>query len=201
MGKSRFLKRNTNAYDASLLSGKASSVEDLEKRQRENFFKNIELHTKKAVDDAEGGSYTVKESTVTRAKEDANKGSRGVLGGFFSRARKSGRGLQFNNLQSYRTVTNDGEGKTLDNGKAPERIPDSVDFGGRETLHKERISSTAIDNINYNPKSRDLLVQFKGNSKKYLFPKVPEDVVRDWLKASSKGRFYNRNVKQYSVAK
>lgn len=198
--KSRFLSRNANAYTPEML-GKTQSGAELEKRQRENFFKNIVLHTKKAEEEADKDAYNVKHSTVRRAKEEEKANSKAVLGGLFSRARKSGRGLKFERLESYRTATADADGQKLDNGKMPEKIPDKEEFGGKETKHKVLQQSTAIDTIDYNPKKQDLLVKFRGGTKRYLFPKVPEEVVRKWLNASSKGRFYNKNIKQFSVAK
>lgn len=68
-----------------------------------------------------------------------------------------------------------------------------------DTAH---IDSTAIQRIRYNPKTGDLYITFKnGKGTQYLFPNVPEDVVRRFLNASSKGRYYNREVKKYSIAR
>lgn len=163
------------------------------------FLKNIVKLSQKAQESADNDSYNVKESTVTAAKQGTNKTANATVSRLFSLANRKGKGLQFHNLQSYRTGENQDTGEYEKTGDF--NIPKDPKFGSKGEKTGVRISSTAIDNINYNPKKKDLIVQFKNNSKKYLFPKVPESVVKDWLKASSKGRFYNKHVKEFSVAK
>ena len=63
------------------------------------------------------------------------------------------------------------------------------------------IASTAIHRVRYNPKTKNLYVTFVGGDKEYLFPNVPEDAVKKFLNASSKGRHYGLRIKPYAVSK
>lgn len=63
------------------------------------------------------------------------------------------------------------------------------------------IASTAIHRVRYNPETKNLYVTYVGGDKEYLFPGVPEDVVRKFLNASSKGRFAHSRIKPYGVSK
>ena len=62
------------------------------------------------------------------------------------------------------------------------------------------VDSTAIANIDYDPKSEGLKVRFVGGNKDYFFPAVPLEVVQAWLKAPSKGEFFRQKIfDQYSM--
>lgn len=63
------------------------------------------------------------------------------------------------------------------------------------------IPSTAISRVRYNPKTKNMYVTFTSGDKEYLFPNVPEDVVRKFLNSSSKGRNYHLRVRPYRVTK
>ena len=64
------------------------------------------------------------------------------------------------------------------------------------------IASTAIHRVRYNPETKNLYVTFVGGDKEYLFPNVPEDAVKKFLNASSKGRHYGLRIKpNYAVSK
>lgn len=65
--------------------------------------------------------------------------------------------------------------------------PNSYEDGMKEVS----VASTAIDSFDYNPKTGDLDVQFVGGSKKYRYPKVPKEVVTEFMESPSKGRYMN----------
>lgn len=72
-----------------------------------------------------------------------------------------------------------------------------------EDNYKEKqvsVNSTAIANIDYDPKSEGLKVRFVGGDKDYFFPAVPLEVIQAWLKAPSKGEFFRQKIfDQYSM--
>lgn len=66
-------------------------------------------------------------------------------------------------------------------------------------MNRRNINSTAIERIKYNPKSKIAQVWFVGgDGTGYAFPKVPKEKVEEWLRARSKGEFYNSDIKQYA---
>ena len=70
---------------------------------------------------------------------------------------------------------------------------------GAKDVNAADIESTAISNFKYNPKTGNLYIRFKGGNKTYLFPKVPLDAVKSFLRAPSKGTYYNKSLKKYAV--
>ena len=56
------------------------------------------------------------------------------------------------------------------------------------------VNSKAIRKIEYDPGSRQMYVTF-SDSGTYTFCRVPESVYQAFLRASSKGRFYNDHIK------
>ncbi|VVB59509.1 KTSC domain protein [uncultured archaeon] len=73
------------------------------------------------------------------------------------------------------------------------------DYGAYKGKEKT-ISSTAIQNMKYNPNNRVLELLFVGGKHSYAYPSVPSKVIENFEKAFSKGRFFNKNIKeQYSV--
>ena len=85
--------------------------------------------------------------------------------------------------QSYR----DEEGNIVD------------DFSKQE--HINMVDSSAINNVKYDKNTGDATVTFKTSNKEYVYPNVPENVIKHWHMAPSKGRYFHRNVKQYSTNK
>ena len=62
------------------------------------------------------------------------------------------------------------------------------------------VPSTAISNIQYDPDTEGLTVQFASSGKKYFYPAVPVELVQALMKAPSKGEFFMRNIHdQYSM--
>ena len=62
------------------------------------------------------------------------------------------------------------------------------------------IPSTAIKNIQYDPDTEGLTVQFVSSGKKYFYPAVPLELVQALMKAPSKGEFFMKNIHdQYSM--
>lgn len=62
------------------------------------------------------------------------------------------------------------------------------------------IPSTAIKNIQYDPKTELLRVKFSSGNKTYDYPAVPLELVQALMKAPSKGEFFMANIHdQYSI--
>lgn len=62
------------------------------------------------------------------------------------------------------------------------------------------VASSAIDKINYNPKTGDLDIKYKSGKKEYRFPKVPAEVVKEFLDSPSKGKYLAYIIKpRYSI--
>ena len=69
-----------------------------------------------------------------------------------------------------------------------------------EQMYTQDVPSTAIKKMKYDPKTRELWVTFQGSSKKYWYPRVPEEKVREMMAAPSKGEYFMNNIHdQYSV--
>ena len=76
-------------------------------------------------------------------------------------------------------------------------------FSPKETnVSSADIHSTAIEGVRYNPKSKNLYVKFvNGNNKEYLYPNVPQETVREYIKAPSKGIYHQTVIQGYAVPK
>ena len=62
------------------------------------------------------------------------------------------------------------------------------------------VPSTAIKNIQYDPKNELLKVKFTSGNKAYDYPDVPLELVQALMKAPSKGEFFMANIHdQYSI--
>lgn len=59
--------------------------------------------------------------------------------------------------------------------------------------------STCVDKISYNPLTKALGVIFKKGKKQYLYPNVPEEKVDKLVNADSKGGYFSKAIKQYSI--
>ncbi|KKN56970.1 hypothetical protein LCGC14_0566920 [marine sediment metagenome] len=81
-------------------------------------------------------------------------------------------------------------------------------------LKRSSLESTAIKSFDYDPLTLSLVIQFwivkvqnkviisKRPGGKYIFFQVPDSVHNNFIKASSKGRFFNANIKnKYSFSK
>jgi hypothetical protein len=71
--------------------------------------------------------------------------------------------------------------------------------GDKSEVQDYKIKSTAVKGFTWNPRTRSLFLTFTNGNKEYEYPDVPEDVVEDFENASSKGRFVNRVLKEYST--
>ena len=68
-----------------------------------------------------------------------------------------------------------------------------------EKYNVHAVKSTCIASWEYDPNTGDLTVYFTSdNSKGYLFPRVPKDVVKRWINAPSKGQYYWRVIRRYA---
>lgn len=69
-----------------------------------------------------------------------------------------------------------------------------------EQMYTQDVPSTAIKKMKYDPKTKELWVTFQGSNKKYWYPRVPEEKVREMMAAPSKGEYFMNNIHdQYSV--
>ena len=55
------------------------------------------------------------------------------------------------------------------------------------------VASSAIDWIDYNKSTQELYITFKSG-KTYTYYGVPESIYLSFLDASSKGRFFRKNI-------
>lgn len=89
------------------------------------------------------------------------------------------------------------DGKLNANGQLPYNLSTKED----DILKPVDIKSTCIDSWDYDPNTLDLDVYFVSNpSKAYTFPGVPKSVVKRWILSPSKGQFYWRVIRRYSIA-
>ena len=69
-----------------------------------------------------------------------------------------------------------------------------------EQMYTQDVPSTAIKKMKYDPKTKELWVTFQGSNKKYWYPRVPKEKVREMMAAPSKGEYFMNNIHdQYSV--
>ena len=93
------------------------------------------------------------------------------------------------------------EDGTLNEALTDGQLPYSLSTKEDDILKPVDIKSTCIDSWDYNPSTLDLDVYFVSNpSKAYTFPGVPKSVVKRWILSPSKGQFYWRVIRRYSVA-
>ena len=58
-----------------------------------------------------------------------------------------------------------------------------------------RVESSSIDSVGYDPDTRRLFVRFVESGNAYVYADVAESVFNEFLASSSKGRFFNDEVK------
>lgn len=84
------------------------------------------------------------------------------------------------------------------------QLPYSLSTKEDDILKPVDIKSTCIDSWDYDPSTLDLDVYFVSNPsnppKAYTFPGVPKSVVKRWILSPSKGQFYWRVIRRYSIA-
>ena len=61
-------------------------------------------------------------------------------------------------------------------------------------MHRQPVASSAISSVGYDERSSVLEVEFRSGAV-YDYFKVPPRVYRELLKASSKGRFVSRRIR------
>ena len=57
------------------------------------------------------------------------------------------------------------------------------------------MTSTAIQHVEYDPGSRQMYIWFTSSGHPYTFYRVPYDVYRDFMNASSQGWYYNAYIR------
>ena len=68
-----------------------------------------------------------------------------------------------------------------------------------EDVDERNIASTAIQDLKYNPKTKIAEVTFRGGSHSYAYPDVPEQNIKDMIRAPSKGIAFGKEIKSYAV--
>ena len=66
-------------------------------------------------------------------------------------------------------------------------------------LNHEFIESTMLASCEFNPETKELMVEFK-NGKKYYYVEVPAEIYSDLITAKSAGKFFN-SIKKDLVQK
>lgn len=70
----------------------------------------------------------------------------------------------------------------------------------RERMSTQDIPSTALKTIKYDPDTQELWVTFQGGKKKYWYPRVPKEKIKELMNAPSKGEYFIKNIHDvYSV--
>ena len=64
-------------------------------------------------------------------------------------------------------------------------------------IHWHKVESSFVEAVGYDSDTNDLYVTLSHGS--YVYHGVPESVFHNFLEASSKGRFFNRNVKDVYI--
>jgi hypothetical protein len=67
---------------------------------------------------------------------------------------------------------------------------------GKKVAPGSAMPSTVIRNYRYLPQERQMEITFV-NGRRYLYRDVPEDAYRGMQTASSRGEFFNRNIRDH----
>jgi hypothetical protein len=65
----------------------------------------------------------------------------------------------------------------------------------KESVEMIRIDSTAIEQVGYDFEAHTLVIRFHHRRSVNLFLDVPLEVWRDFMKAESKGKYFNTYIK------
>ena len=88
---------------------------------------------------------------------------------------------------------------TRKNIGTPEHPSAPGEFGA-EIRGKQKVISTAIENIEYDPNTRVAHIKFVNGKKNYAYPNVTKTAILNFLRSTSKGRYYSKNFgPKYSV--
>ena len=63
---------------------------------------------------------------------------------------------------------------------------------------EKELKSSAIKEIRYDEDLRNLTITFTSGGK-YDYPEVPKCEVEGLIKAESAGKYFNQNIKKYSI--
>ena len=59
----------------------------------------------------------------------------------------------------------------------------------------QRVESSSVDAVGYDPVSGKLYVRFVGSGNAYVYYAVPQSVYDEFMASQSKGRFVNAEIK------
>ncbi len=65
-----------------------------------------------------------------------------------------------------------------------------------EAVNLQKVESSLIDSVGYDPATEDLTIVFVGSGDTYVYHKVPEKVYKKLMAADSKGKFFTKNIKE-----
>jgi hypothetical protein len=68
-------------------------------------------------------------------------------------------------------------------------------------MERKEVTSTSIKSVGYDPKAQVLEVEFKPKGRLYQYSNVPAKEYEALLKAESKGRYFNRYLKDFYPTK
>lgn len=59
----------------------------------------------------------------------------------------------------------------------------------------EKVDSTFLTQIGYDPDKQILVIEMDSLYKKYVYKNIPLNIYKDFLAAESKGKFYSSTIK------
>lgn len=63
-------------------------------------------------------------------------------------------------------------------------------------IENQAIESSNLKSLTYDSYDKNLIIEFKGKeNNKYSYKDVPEELVENFLKSESKGKFFHTNIK------
>ncbi len=68
-------------------------------------------------------------------------------------------------------------------------------------MERKEVTSTSIKSVGYDPKTQTLEVEFKPKGRLYHYSNVTEKEYTGLMGAASKGKYFNRNIKDFYPAK
>lgn len=101
------------------------------------------------------------------------------------------------------TLSPDGYHRVGERDEKKAELQGDMDDKDFDEFYQEKqisVDSTALANIEYDPETEGLKVEFQGSSKEYFYPGVPIEKVQALMKAPSKGEYFMENIHdQYSM--
>lgn len=114
----------------------------------------------------------------------------------FQKAVDSGKKVSVNDVKSSRWQY-DKSNSLYDDKDVADK---DIEKGDLDSPIKENsVSSTCVDSFDYDPKTGDLDIKFRGGDKKYTYPNVPPEVVKEFMDSPSIGKAFHELIEPYSA--